>query len=83
MSTPKPGPGNLTPGRIAALMAAAANLIHPYRECPECIAYAERRQDTLPAGIIAASRKHHTSGRQLLDDFMDGVHERHLDGLPI
>lgn len=54
-----------------------------YRNCPDCIQYAEvRRPVVVPAMAERRSETGETS-EQILDRFMGGVHARHLSGLPI
>lgn len=51
--------------------------------CPVCRAYANRRRDRISVDLadkaIAEGREAHV----VVDEFMDGVHQRHLDGLPV
>jgi hypothetical protein len=54
-----------------------------YVTCPDCIEYGSVRFSILTAALAVRSQQTGETSQQILDRYMDGVHQRHLSGLPI
>jgi hypothetical protein len=57
--------------------------MNEYRLCGDCVHYIQVRRDVLIPAFVARKRVTGETSREILDRFMDGVHARHLAGLPI
>ena len=51
-----------------------------FHECPDCIAYMERRKRVVVPAIAETCTKTGETASAILDRYMTGVHERHLAG---
>jgi hypothetical protein len=70
----------LTPGRVAAFIAAAGTRTRPaFETCPTCLAYAERRLPVLAPAMVAEMDRTGETSQQIVDRYMTAVHVRHLN----
>lgn len=51
--------------------------------CPECLGYLDRRSRKIAGPMAQAAQERGMSVRDVAEEFMAGVHARHLAGLPI
>jgi hypothetical protein len=54
-----------------------------YRTCQTCREYGEARMSTLVPAMAARRAETGETSEQILDRYMNGVHERHMSGLPV
>lgn len=73
-------------GALAAIhrVQRYAEVTRPvWSTCPQCRAYADRRRDRIAGDLADKAMAEGREAHVVVDEFMDKVHQRHLDGLPI
>lgn len=55
----------------------------PYRECPVCVEYADRRRSVLGPAVAEHCFRTEEPVAETIDRYMTGVHQRHLAGLSL
>lgn len=55
----------------------------PYASCAACMSYAAARRPVLAPAFADTSLRTGEDPVALIDRYMTGVHQRHLDGLPL
>lgn len=55
----------------------------PFANCPDCMAYMQRRGPAILPLLADRARTRATTGKQEVGRYMRSVHDRHVAGLPI
>lgn len=61
----------------------AYRIIPAYEDCATCHEYGQRRMTALLPHLAAKRDREGLTSLQVLDDYMDRVHDRHLSGLTL